>query len=221
MKKLLNFIQNSKVKSAIILFLLLLLYIFICAQNYVQAVSTDISKNIFRLHVIANSNSNEDQSLKYKVRDNLLNYMNSICYDVASKEEAIAIVQNHKEEFQTIATNTIREEGFTYNVKINIGNFEFPTKTYGDVSIPAGMYDALRVEIGDAIGKNWWCVMFPSLCFIDISSGIVGEESKSLLEDNLSEESYSIVSDTSNTIVKFKFKLLEFFGRKNLTTAKN
>lgn len=221
MRKILNFMQNSKVKSGILLSLLLALYIFISATSYVQAVSSNISSNVFRLHVIANSDSEEDQDLKYKVRDKLLNYMNSLCINVNSKEEAILIVQNHKEEFKNIALEVVHDEGFDYSVNINIGNFEFPTKTYGDISLPAGMYDALRVEIGSASGKNWWCVMFPSLCFIDISSGIVDEDSKALLENNLSEEAYSIVSDNSNTVVKFKFKILEFFGRKNVTTAKN
>lgn len=221
MKKILKFMQNSKVKSGILLSLLLVLYIFICANNYVQAVSADISNSVFRLHVIANSNSKEDQNLKYKVRDKLLNYMNSLCININSKEEAISLVQAHKKEFENIALEVIHEEGFDYCVNINIGNFEFPTKTYGDISLPAGMYDALRVEIGNASGQNWWCVMFPSLCFIDISSGVVEEDSKELLEDNLSEESYTIVSDNSNAIVKFKFKILEFFGKRDVTTAKN
>ena len=221
MRKILNFIQNSKVKSGIILLLLLVLYTFICVKNYVQVVSTDISNGVFRLHVIANSDNKEDQNLKYKVRDRLLNYMNSICTDATTKQEAILIAQDHQKEFEKLALEVIHEEGFDYSVNINIGNFEFPTKTYGDISLPAGMYDALRVEIGDAIGQNWWCVMFPSLCFIDISSGIVEDDSKTLLEDNLSDESYTIVSDSSNPVVKFKFKILEFFGRKNVITAKN
>lgn len=221
MKKLLNFMQNSKVKSGIVLSLLLILYTFICANNYVRAVSSDISNSVFRLHVIANSDSDADQNLKYKVRDSLLDYMNSLCTNIASKENAIAIVRNHKKDFENIAFEVIHQEGFNYPVNINIGNFEFPTKSYGDISLPSGMYDALRVEIGNATGQNWWCVMFPSLCFIDISSGVVEDDSKSLLKDNLSEESYTIVSEKSNSVVKFKFKLLEFFSKKSVTTAKN
>ena len=221
MKKLLNFIQNPKVKSGILIFLLLILYTFICASNYVQAVSSDISNSVFRLHVLANSDSTEDQNLKYKVRDRLLEYMNNLCTNVNSKEEAIQIVQEHQERFKNIALQVIREQGYDYSVNINIGNFDFPTKTYGDISLPAGMYDALRIEIGNASGQNWWCVMFPSLCFIDISSGVVEEDSKALLKKDLSEESYTIVSDNSNGVVKFKFKILEFFGRKNVSTAKN
>lgn len=221
MRKLLNFIQNPKVKSGILLSILLALYILVSATSYVQAVFTDISDSVFRLHVIANSDSEEDQNLKYKVRDKLLDYMNSLCVDVKSKEDAISLVEKHKKDFENIALKVIHDEGFDYSVNINIGNFNFPTKTYGDISLPAGMYDALRVEIQNASGQNWWCVMFPSLCFIDISSGIVDEDSKTLLKDNLSEEAYTVVSDNSNSAIKFKFKILEFFGKRNVITAKN
>ena len=201
--------------------LLLFLYTTICAISYVDAVSTDISDSVFRLHVIANSNSDEDQALKYKVRDNLLNYMNNICKDCSSKEEAIIIVTEHQDEFKQVALETIKNEGYSYDVKIEIGNFEFPTKQYGDISLPAGFYDALKVEIGKAKGKNWWCVMFPSLCFVDVSSGIVPEESKEELQNVLSDEEYAIISDNSNPDIKLKFKLLEFFTNSGLLTAKN
>ena len=221
MKKILNHIKNSKIGIAVILSLLLFLYTVICAFSYVEAVSSDISDSVFRLHVIANSNSNEDQTLKYKVRDSLLNYMNDICKDCSSKEEAINLVSIHQEEFKQVALETIKNEGYSYDVNIEIGNFEFPTKQYGDISLPAGFYDALKVEIGDANGRNWWCVMFPSLCFIDVSSGIVPDESKEELQNVLSDEEYSIISNNSNYEMKFKFKLLEFFANSGLFTAKN
>ena len=211
MKKILNNIKNSKIGIVLILSILLFLYTIVCAISYVEAVSTDISSSVFRLHVIANSDSDEDQSLKYKVRDNLLNYMNNICKDCNSKEEAIRIVSEHQEEFRQVALDTIKNEGYSYNVKIEIGNFEFPTKHYGDISLPAGFYDALKVEIGKAEGRNWWCVMFPSLCFVDVSSGIVPEESKEELQNVLSDEEYAIISDNSNPNIKLKFKLLELF----------
>ena len=221
MKKFLNKNKNSKIGIIITLILLLFLYTIIWSISYVEAVSTDISASVFRLHVIANSNSDEDQALKYKVRDSLLNYMNNICKDCSSKEEAINLVSEHQEEFKQVALETIRKEGYSYDVKIEIGNFEFPTKQYGDISLPAGFYDALKVEIGKAEGRNWWCVMFPSLCFVDISSGIVPEESKEELQNVLSDEEYAIISDNSNPGIKFKFKLLEFFTNNGLLTAKN
>lgn len=221
MKIFLNNFKNSKIGILFILSLLLFLYTTICAISYVDAVSSDISNSVFRLHVIANSNSDEDQALKYKVRDNLLNYMNNLCENCNSKEDAIKIVSKHQEEFKQIALETVKNEGFSYDIKIEIGNFEFPTKHYGDISLPAGFYDALKVEIGKAEGRNWWCVMFPSLCFVDISSGIVPDESKEELQNVLSDEEYAIISDNNNPSIKLKFKLLELFTNNILTTAKN
>lgn len=220
MQKFLNFIKSPKMKMTIILTFLLIIYIAICAISYAQTISTDISNSVFRLHVIANSDSKEDQDLKYKVRDSLLKYMNSICSNCSSKQEAINIVEEHKDNFKEIALQTIKENNYSYNVNINIGNFEFPTKTYGDISLPAGYYDALRVEIGEAKGKNWWCVMFPPLCFVDVSSGIVPEESKELIENNVSEEEFALISENSSNDIQFKFKLIEFFADKGLLTAK-
>jgi stage II sporulation protein R len=218
-KQFFKFIDSSNVKRYIFILFLLILYTFICAFSYVNAVSSDIANNVFRLHVIANSDSEEDQNLKYIVRDNVLEYMNEISKNATSKEEIIALITEHKEDFYNVAINTIREQGYNYDVNINIGNFEFPTKTYGDISLPAGFYDALRIEIGEASGKNWWCVMFPPLCFIDVTSGIVDEDSKDLLKENLTEEEYNIISDDS-TEFKLKFKFIELLQNVNIFTAK-
>lgn len=212
--------KNPKLKMISILTFLIFIYSGICAFSYAKNVSLDISESVFRLHVIANSDSKEDQDLKYKVRDSLLEYMNNICKDCSSKEEAISLVEKNEENFKKIAEDTIKSEGYSYTVNINIGNFEFPTKTYGDISLPAGFYDALRVEIGEAKGQNWWCVMFPPLCFVDISSGIVPDQSKETMKENLSEEEYALISDDSNTQIQFKFKLLEFFTNSGFITAK-
>ena len=221
MKFLNKILKNQKIQMVAILSFLLILYTSLCAFSYARSVSEDISDSVFRLHVIANSDSKEDQDLKYKVRDKLIEYMNNISENCNSKEEVISLAQEHQNDFQKIAEDTVRENGFDYSVKINIGNFEFPTKHYGDISLPAGFYDALRVEIGDASGQNWWCVMFPPLCFIDVTSGVVPEESKEDLKDNMSDEDYAIISDTESTEMKFKFKILEFFTNSGLLTAKN
>ena len=167
MKKVLNFMKKPKLRNFSLIVFLLFIYVFICAQNYVSAVSNNLSDAVFRLHVLANSDSAEDQALKLKVRDSLLNYMNDICSNYTKKEEAISLANENKKNFQQIAEQTISENGYNYPVKINIDNFYFPTKNYGDITLPAGFYDALRVEIGEAKGKNWWCVMFPPLCLLD------------------------------------------------------
>lgn len=211
----------NKFKKYILLFILFIIYIFISATSYVSAVSDNLSNAVFRLHVLANSDSDEDQNLKLKVRDSLLKYMNSISSNCSTKEDALKIVINNKKQFQEIAEKTIQENGFNYSVNINIGNFYFPTKNYGDISLPAGFYDALRIEIGESKGKNWWCVMFPSLCFINVSSGFVDDKSKENLENNLEQESYQIISDNTSPEITFKFKLIEFFSENKFFTAKH
>ena len=220
MKTILSIICSKKVKNSLILLFLLFLYISISAISYVNAVSSDIENSVFRLHVIANSDTKEDQDLKYKVRDNLIKYMNSLCKDVTSKEEAIKISKLHEEDFLNIANNTIKENGYSYPVTIEFGNFSFPTKNYGDISLPAGYYDALRVKIGEAKGQNWWCVMFPPLCFVNVSSGIVPEESKELIKQELNDEEYSIVTKEDSSNIQFKIGLIEWFMNNDLLTAK-
>ena len=145
--------------------------------------------------------------------------MNSVSKNSNSKDEALSIAYQHKSDFYKIAKKVINDNGYDYNVNISIGNFAFPTKNYGDISLPAGYYDALKVEIGNASGQNWWCVMFPPLCFVDISTGIVPEDSKETIKDSLHTEEYNLINNAQTADVKFKFKLLEFF--QNIKLANN
>lgn len=219
-----KFIKFEKIKFTVIISILFLLYVYLLATNYTYAISEDLSNSVLRLHVIANSDTPEDQDLKYKVRDNIINYMNSISEDITSKEDALELVKNNKETFISIARQTIIDNGFNYDVNIDFGNFYFPTKNYGDISFPSGNYDAIKIEIGEAKGQNWWCVMFPPLCFVDVSTGIVPDESKSTIKDSLTDEEYSIIAngnsnESSNTIIKFKFKLIELLNNSNILTA--
>ena len=211
--------KKLKIGRIFVILILLSLFILISAISYVDAVSNNIADSVFRLHVIANSNSKEDQELKLKVRDELLSYMNIISKDSTSKQEAMQIANEHKEEFTQIAEKVIKENGYNYTVNVQIGKADFPTKYYGDITLPAGTYDALKVQIGEAKGQNWWCVMFPPLCFVDVSSGIVQEDSKETIKNNLPNEEYNLVTNTQNADVKFIFKLLEFF--QNIKLANN
>ena len=222
MKKLFSIFNRNCVKRIALLAFLLFAFVGISAYSYVSAVSSDLANAVFRLHVIANSDAKEDQDLKYLVRDQLLAHMNVLAKNASSKEEVIEIAKQHQNEFQEIAQKVIKENGFDYPVTIEIGNFAFPTKTYGDISLPAGSYDALRVKIGNASGKNWWCVMFPPLCFVDVSSGVVPESSKEVMKSNLSEEEYQLIQDGNtdeNTQISFKFKLIEMLQDAKILTA--
>lgn len=209
-------------KKYILLLIVSVLFLLLSAYSYVNAVSSNLADSVFRLHVIANSDSKEDQDLKYKVRDKLIEYMNTLTNDMNSKEEVIEIAKAHSEDFKEIAKNVVKESGYDYDVNVEIGNFSFPTKTYGDISFPAGFYDALKVEIGKAEGQNWWCVMFPPLCFVDVTSGVVPEESKENLQENLGNEEYELISDTENSsILNVKFKIIEFFESLGTKLANN
>ena len=202
----------KKIKYFCILSILLFSLVFITISSYAISVSTDLSNNFFRLHILANSDSEEDQALKLKVRDNIIEYMETLTYDGLSKEEVVTLTQNHLDDFKKIAEETIKKEGFDYKVSLKIDNFYFPTKVYGNISLPAGYYDGLKIEIGEAKGQNWWCSLFPPLCFVDISSGVIDEETEKNLKNNLSEEDFAIITSDSET-VKLKFKIVEMFSK--------
>lgn len=208
MQLITKIILNSKFKRFILVSALLIIYVCISAVSYTHAVTTDIADSVFRLHVIANSNSDEDQNLKYIVRDKVIEYMSSISQNASSKEEVIKIAKANLDKIQAIAAQTIRDNGYAYSVNVEVGNFSFPSKRYGDITLPPGYYDALRIKIGKAEGQNWWCVMFPPLCFVDVTSGVVPDESKEIMKENLSKEEFDLISKNSNE-VKVKFKIVE------------
>ena len=203
--------KKIKIERVFVILILLSIFILISAISYVDAVSNNIADSVFRLHVIANSDSKEDQELKLKVRDELLSYMNIISKDSTNKQETMKIAKEHKEEFKKIAEKVIEENGYNYTVNVQVGKADFPTKYYGDITLPAGTYDALKVQIGDAKGQNWWCVMFPPLCFVDVSTGIVPENSKQELKQSLDDEEYDLISKTDDNEISFKFKIVELF----------
>ena len=202
----------KKILPFIILFLLTVSFIFLTVKSYAKEISSELSNNFFRLHILANSDSSDDQALKLKVRDSIINYMNS--QNFKSKDESIKYVQNNISKFYEIAEKVIKENGYDYKINIELGNFYFPTKYYGNISLPAGFYDGIKIKIGEAKGQNWWCSLFPPLCFVDISSGVVDEESLELLEDNLDKEEFNLITD-ANENVHFKFKLIELLNHKD------
>ena len=203
--------MTKKLKYIFIILSLLFCFIFLSISSYAHTVSGNLSDNFFRLHILANSDSEIDQNLKLKVRDSIIEYMNSQDISNSTKAEVISIVENNLENYKLIAEKVISEKGFEYPVSVEIGNFHFPTKVYGNISLPAGYYDALRIKIGNAEGENWWCSLFPPLCFVDISSGVIDESSKDNLKENLSDEEFAIIT-SSDEKIKLKFKLLEIFS---------
>ena len=180
----------------------------------------DIKDKLIRFHVIANSDTDEDQNLKLKVRDKVVEALSEKLSNVSSLEEAENVLEENIDYVNEIAKEVIEENNYTYEVNTMLSYENFPDKVYGDCVFPQGNYEAFRVIIGEGKGQNWWCVMFPPLCFVDISSGVVPDESKELIENNLSEEEFALISDKSDNEIQFKFKLLEFFNNAGLITAK-
>lgn len=203
----------KSIKLTFIILLLFIIYIFLSAKSYSTYVFDNLSNEVFRLHIVANSNSSEDQYLKLQIRDNVLSYINNFITKDTKKSGIISIINAHKDEINSIIKSTIEKNGYNYNYSFNIEKCYFPTKNYGDISLPEGMYDCLNIKIGNQAGENWWCVMFPPLCIIDTEMWLK-EESKEILLNNIDQESYDIVSSKKGEY-KVKFKILEIFSSFN------
>jgi stage II sporulation protein R len=208
-------LNHSKITAAKIIVLALCLTIF--ASGYMcMAYSDDLNKglsnNLIRLHIIANSDSPEDQALKRDVRDVILNYMKDKFTVSKNVDETKLLINKNMNEIEALAANEIKRQGKNYSVKAMLGNYPFPTKVYGDITLPAGNYEALRVVIGKGEGANWWCVLFPPLCFVDATHGTIPDSVKENLRNALTKEEYSIVTSTNNDEdipIKVKFKIVE------------
>lgn len=169
-----------------------------------------IASNIIRFHVRAESDSKEDQWLKLQVKEAVLAYISPVLSKSQSVDESRQLLYNESENIRNVAAATLRSLGDESDVNVYFENCYFPMKTYGDMTFPPGEYEAFRVDIGEAQGKNWWCVLYPPLCFVDAVYGEVPEESKEELKGVLTKEEYSMVSGEN---VKFRFKYLKIFNR--------
>lgn len=179
------------------------------------AVLEGISDSLIRFHVIANSDTDEDQRLKLQVRDAVLDKMTGILSESKSIEETRQLIYDHMDSMKDIASGIITDHGYAYSVNISLKLEQFPLKAYGDIILPPGKYEALLIEIGEAKGKNWWCVMFPPLCFVDVTRGVVPEATKETLKNVLTDEEYKtvvIADEKEDMPVKVKFKLFEWLN---------
>lgn len=134
-------------------------------------LNTAIPDESIRLRILAHSDSPQDQAIKMLVRDRVVEQMNSWASEASSIEEARAVVQNNLQQLEQVVGDVLKENGQTYGYKLALSEVEFPTKSYGGLVYPAGQYEALLISLGNAEGRNWWCVLFPPLCFVDSVSG--------------------------------------------------
>lgn len=162
--------------------------------NHMQA---DLAKEVFRFHVLANSDSKEDQVLKMQVKEAVLAYMRRELPESDNVETTKKWARANTGEIVQLAEQVIQEEGYSYSVMAEVTTCEFPEKTYGDITFPPGEYEALRIEIGEAKGQNWWCVLYPNLCFMDAVHAVVPEQGKKDLKKVLEEDTYEMVTATT------------------------
>lgn len=171
----------------------------------IEETQKGLAEEVFRFHVLANSNSEADQELKLKVRDGVISYMKEQLPENADKEKTKWWAKEHLQELETVAGEIIGNEGYSYKVSAKVETISFPKKTYGDITFPAGDYEALRILIGEANGNNWWCVLYPNLCFVDSIHAVVPKEEKEELKEVLTDEEYEVIT------VGTKFKIKWFF----------
>ena len=214
---------NTKMKIRIVLSVLMLIVTvgLMATCIYAQVSKIDIASEnykdkLIRFHVLANSDSEEDQQLKLKVRDAVIDYLQPKLRDSKSINESERIILEEEGNLINICRDMIEKNGYNYDVHIDLGYSKFPTKQYSSFVLPAGEYKALRILIGKGQGKNWWCVMFPPLCFVDKQNNVIDKETDAKLREVLTEEEYKLIVEKDNDKVDdltIKFKIVEIIQK--------
>jgi len=183
------------------------------AKVYSEAAQSALAQSVIRFHVLANSDSEEDQALKVRVKDEILSHLQPELSAAQSVDETRFLIETKLSDIQSHANAVVQACGYDYTVTATLSQDFFPTKNYGDITFFPGEYEALRIVIGEGEGRNWWCVMFPPLCYMDVTEGKIPEDSKRVFE-NLVKNEYELMSDKTREkkpTVKIKFKIVEWW----------
>ena len=160
---------------------------------------------LIRLHVIANSDGGEDQSLKLSVRDAVLDFVTACVSDCENVAEAKAAIEENRDKIKEICQSVVIEQGYGYNVRVEAGIEKYPEKSYGGFTLPSGDYYSVRILIGEAAGRNWWCVLFPPLCV-----GAATEERAVMASAGLTKNEIDVITENEGGGYEIKFKIIEF-----------
>ena len=171
----------------------------------------EIYNKVVRLHVLANSDSEEDQAVKLAVRDAVLNVTAPLLQNCQTREEAVFLLEKNRELLTQTAETVLHEQGFDDDVHIEMGLEEYPTRTYDSLCFPAGEYVSMRVEIGEADGQNWWCCLFPPLC---LDTATVGKQTAedACISVGFTPAQYKIITESDKPVYRARFKILEWMG---------
>ena len=197
--------HQKELTLSITCFLLAFLCTMIWLRQKEENMAKQISPDILRFHILANSNTKEDQELKIQVKSFLLEKLSKAEAD--SKEAFCDYIISNKEELENAAETYMESLGYPYKAEIDLTQSYFPAKAYGDIVLPLGVYDAVEVRLGEGRGHNWWCVLYPRLCFVDVTHAVVPEDSKVLLRELVGEETYEKLIDEREKKLKVRFLL--------------
>lgn len=229
---------NKKCKVILAALLLLAAILLTIYPGHKTPETVYTPDNLIRLHVVANSDSAADQELKRKVRDEVVRHVAPEFSGTSNIDSARIIARSNLGRIKEIASREIKTEGKDYPVNVELDSFAFPTKHYGPFVLPAGDYEAVRVVIGAGGGANWWCVLFPPLCFVDMSKGVAvaqpendkpvsttsmrnvtaSEEQPPVaatpqIFSGITEEDSAAATEETYTRVEFRFRVLDFFQK--------
>lgn len=206
-------------KTNIISICVLLIISFLCFMQFLHTsnfknLQEDISHEILRFHVVANSDSKQDQEIKLVIKEELTTALKPSLKHAKNIDEARVIIKENLSTLEQIANQTLIDNGYEYTASASLEKGYFPLKVYGDLTLPPGEYEAIRIELGLAKGQNWWCIMFPPLCFVDSTYSVVPDSSKEQLKTVLTDEEYDMVFQQKDVKVKVKLKIFDWlFGK--------
>ncbi|MGI6005881.1 MAG: stage II sporulation protein R [Ruminococcus sp.] len=182
---------------------------FLCVLGILKieemSLQKGIASSVIRFHVLADSDSREDQRIKMRVKDRIVDYMEPLLADASSAEESRERIRRQLTAIEKEAQKVLTREGISLPVSAGLEKAWFPRKVYGDCTFPAGIYEALQVRIGSASGRNWWCVLYPGLCFENSIQGVVTEEGKQKLNHVLTEEEMYCVLTEGRVKISFRW----------------
>lgn len=206
-----GFVINEKRKTVnrvlfVVCTLLLLTGCYLFAANAVRARQVEaISDKVLRFHVIAKSDSENDQRRKLLVRDSVGAWMELKLQHAKDRADCEQIIDENMDQIRAVAEQTLEQDGEAEQVRVQLANVEFPDKVYGDYTFPAGTYRALQIIIGDGEGHNWWCVLYPNLCFSSEGYDVTGEKAKQELTQVLSATEYQTLLREHRYRLRFRF----------------
>ncbi len=204
--------QIHRYKKFLYVLFIVVCFLTVCKVaigTYSHSVTDALSSKVIRFHVVANSDTTADQLLKQQVRDEVIAYMEPMLRESKSVDQTRMLVKQNLINIQEVASEVVEKWHKQYKVYVSLDYANFPTKAYGDVVFPAGEYEACRIIIGEGKGENWWCVMFPPLCYIDAASGVVPLEGKDQLKNQLNEEQYNLITHQKDRPYQIRFKIVD------------